>query len=280
MGTVGGRSSFAPGMGQLGTKSPQEDRCGVFRVYPETKLFETVRPAVALINFERDSDPGGFGYDERLISLVGPGLSDRRAIEPLWQAWLGGMGRRVFYWSQLPIAQSELTTVFSWAQSELALRGWEAQMRQNLIIVSGFAPSEAISVRELLTPNKSDDPTRVIAGYGYKFLFNSVSGPNQTHQTAVRVERYDLWDPQKPRLGAVDDWRCFDLMIVRDVDRIIPNDPFGRPYCWNENHNTCAVLRNGTSPNGNTVWPGVRRACPPLLKLKCSLLIFPKPWSD
>ncbi|MCS6839037.1 MAG: hypothetical protein NZ480_09360 [Bdellovibrionaceae bacterium] len=233
----------------------------------------SLQPHLALVNFERSRMEGGFGWDYTLIRSVLPPVSHRRFIEdlialPVLQS--PSLRRRSGFFSRLDPSQRSLVTSLSWTKNEVDARQFLRELRNNLVLVTGFAPEESKSILELVDPSarSTADNVNRLLGRGYQFLMSSSANNNlfsaPDSRFLVGIEELDMSTKPPTPITAQEGqgWDCFSLIIVRHIDRTDLNDPLRRPYCAGMfNDPTCRGIRNGRGQNNAEVF-GVRYVCP------------------
>jgi hypothetical protein len=239
----------------------------------EKLAFQSLQPAVALVNIERSRMQGGFGWDYDLIRPILVDLSDARFLSTLSKAPTISNSfqyQRLSHFATLDPAARSIVASLSWGKSESDHRLFARELRNNLMVTAGFSEVGSDNITQLLDGNFSDvDNINTLAGRGYRLRLstNAAQGGSMTaleSRFLVGVEEFDISKKPYQNVSVSEGqvWDCFSLMIVRHIDRTDPADPMGRPYCWNQpDSNNCRGKRDGAGPN-NSVIDGVRYVCP------------------
>ena len=234
-----------------------------------------LQPAVALVNRERSRQEGGFGWDYGLIRFLTAPLYESSLINPLIRAppleeagnpWYR---QRISFFSELDPAQRPLVSSFSWGKSEQDQKFFLRELRNNLMVVAGFAQEGAQYITDMLdAQGQKSDHINTLMGRAYQLKFSN--RPAQGGSWVATDSRFligvDEVDAAKKPLFNLSEsegqgWDCFSLMIVRHIDRTDPSDIKKRPYCWSGG--ACVPgPRNASLPSGGSI-NGVRYVCPP-----------------
>lgn len=247
---------------------------GIIKEGLRAKLLEDfIQPSIALVNMERSRMEGGFGWDYSLIRPVLVDLSDSRFLDDLSLATLIDANfqyQRRGHFASLDSAQRSIVASLAWGKSEADHRLFAREIRNNLMVVAGFAESGADNVTMLLDGNQSlSDNINSLAGRGYRLRLSNtpaqggaIAAPEARFLTGIEEIDVSKRPNQNISIAEGHQWDCFSLMIVRHIDRTNPEDLLGRPYCAGvADSSTCNGVRDGVGP-GAVAIDGVRYACP------------------
>jgi hypothetical protein len=231
-----------------------------------------VQPAIGLVNLERSTMEGGFGWDYGLLRPTLVDLDDPVFLSAIKSAPSLGYTfeyQRQSHFSSLYPGHRSLQASLSWGKSEVDHRLFARELRNNLMVAAGFSSGGADNVTLLLDPKFSlKNNVNGLAGRGYRLNLSTNAAQGQMTSLEARflvgVEELQIDQRSLQSLSQKENqqWDCFSLMIVRHIDRLDPDDPQNRPYCAGvQNTAVCKGLRNARGPNSSEI-RGVRFVCP------------------
>lgn len=245
--------------------------------------------SLSLVNLDRSNTEGQFGWDNKLVRPLLTDLNSEEVLTSLLSApQLGSLYNRepIGFLPSLEFSQRGILGSISWGKSELDQNNFLRAMQTNLMLVLGYSNDPVTEIRDLIDATGSQSNTsKHLMGRGYRFNFSradslGIFNPSVGEAKFVNsVEELDLSVNPPVSVTARDQqsWDCFSMMVVRHIDRLNPDDLFGRPFCYNydanndgADDNLCGTRgpRDATIPDPNnstqTVnYNGVRYVCPP-----------------
>jgi len=258
----------------LQTQFKRSDSGIIFEGLREKLHLKSIQPHIALVNIERSRMQGGFGWDYGLIRPALIDVSDSRFLSSVADAPRIGSNfqlQRFSHFSQLDPAHRSIAASMSWGKSEADLRLFSRELRNNLMVTSGFSDVGADNIMKLYDGGgfSGADNVSTIAGRGYRLRFSnhapqggSMSALEPRFLVGIEESNISQRPYQNLYISEGQDWECFSLILVRRIDRVDPADPHGRPYCWRQAEGSaCGGVQNGEGPHGSVI-NGVRYACP------------------
>ena len=235
-----------------------EDVNTVQRAIQAHPAINSANLTMALIYEQRSHQPGGFTWDVK--ALFRPLLDNLTGST--MAAYIANVApnSKQSNFSTLDPALQSLEGSMSWTQNEVDRDHFKSMLGSGLDLVLGYLDNGSADMTQLRSPD--NDPYKTIYGRGYRMTFSMQSSDGLVAPTSTFVSSIEEMDMSKKPLISLssaqsEQWSCFSLRIVRNVDRLDPCT--GRPYTVAGFHDKYNCI-NGV-PSG-TVVHNVRVACP------------------